>query len=127
MAQDHFAQLSRRERQILNIVYRKEQATAAEVLATMPDPPSYSAVRSLIRILESKGHLKHKKKGRQHVYGPTRPRKIAQRHALMAVLKNFFGGSREQVVAALLEVSEVGEDEMTRLKQLIENAQRKGN
>ena len=116
--------LSRRERQIMDIIYRMERATAAEVMDNLPDAPSYSAVRALLRILEEKGHLRHEKKGPRYVYLPTVPRDKAKRSALQHLLATFFEGSVTQAVAALLDLSE---DELTqadldRLGTLIEKA-----
>lgn len=119
--------LSRRERQIMDIVYRLERATAAEVLAALPDPPSYSSVRALLGILEAKGHLTHRKDGPRYVYLPTRPRRAAARTALQQVMQTFFAGSVEQTVATLLSVSDsaLSEDEAARLSALIEQATEK--
>src|SRR5437867_13444669 len=94
--------LSRRERQIMEIVYRRGQASAVEVLAELPDPPSKTAVRTLLRILEDKGHLKHRQEGLAFVYAPSRPRDQAGRSAFSRVLETFFEGSLEKAVAAHL-------------------------
>src|SRR3954463_13791272 len=88
--------LSRRERQILDILYERGQATAAEVQAALPEPPSYSAVRALLRILEDKGHVRHQQDGPRYVYLPTLAHDNAKRSALHHVLKTFFDGSAEQ-------------------------------
>ncbi len=116
--------LSRRERQIMDIVYEKGRAAAADVQAALPDPPSYSSVRTLLGILETKGHLKHIKDGPRYVYLPTRPRANAAKTALRQVMQTFFGGSVEQTVATLLSVSEtpLSAEESARLSALIENA-----
>ena len=98
--------LSRRERQIMDVVYRLEQATAAEIHAELPDPPVAAAVRTLLRILEEKGHLRHEKNGPRHIYFPTTPRKVAQRSAVRHLSATFFGGSRAAAAAALLEESD---------------------
>src|SRR4051794_39502631 len=92
--------LSRRERQIMDIIYGRGEATAAEVLAAMADPPTRTAVRTLLRILEEKGHLTHVKDGLTHVYRPSRPRGRVGRSALRSVLHTFFDGSLEKAVAA---------------------------
>lgn len=120
--------LSRRERQIMEIVFREGRATAAEIQAALPDPPSYSAVRGLLRVLVEKGHLRHLKEGRGYVYLPTQPRRAAARSALRQVLRNFFGGSLEDAVAAFLGDSEteVAEAELDRLSALIEEAREGG-
>jgi predicted transcriptional regulator len=122
-------QLSRRERQIMDAVYRRGQASAAEVLKGLPDPPSYSAVRALLKILETKGHLRHKKDGPRYVYVPTRPRNDAARAALKDVLKTFFEGSPEKAVAALLDVADAGLSPETakNLTRMIEQARKEGH
>ena len=129
MAKRDDAQLSRRERQIMEIVYRKGSATATEVLAEMPDPPSYSAVRALLRVLEGKGHLRHRQDGPRYVYTATVPRERARRSALHRVVGTFFGGSVTDAVAALLELEpdRLDEAELERLSVLVAEAQRKGN
>jgi len=98
--------LSRRERQIMDIVYELKEATAAQVLERLPNPPSYSAVRALLRVLEGKGHLTHKQDGPRYVFIPTLPREEARQNALKHLLNTFFDGSTEKVVAALLNISE---------------------
>jgi len=116
--------LSRRERQIMDIVYQQERATAADVRAALPDPPSYSSVRALLGILESKGHLRHVKDGARYVYLPTRSRRGAAKSALQQVVQTFFAGSVEQTVATLLSVSDapLSEAEWERLSALIDKA-----
>ncbi|HEY6362408.1 MAG TPA: BlaI/MecI/CopY family transcriptional regulator [Vicinamibacterales bacterium] len=116
--------LSRRERQIMDVLYRLRRATAAEVQAGMPDAPSYSAVRTLLRILEAKGHVRHEPDGPRYVYIPTVARDKARRSALRHVVNTFFEGSASQVMAALFELSprDLGDDEIARLRQLIDNA-----
>jgi predicted transcriptional regulator len=119
--------LSRRERQIMDIIYQQEQAAAAEVLAALPDPPSYSSVRALLGVLEAKGHLRHIKDGARYVYLPTSPRQNAARSALHQVMQTFFAGSVEQTVATLLSVSDtpLSDDEWERLSALIDQAKEK--
>ncbi|MEM7244714.1 MAG: BlaI/MecI/CopY family transcriptional regulator [Acidobacteriota bacterium] len=121
-------QLSRRERQIMDIVYRCERVTAAEVREQLPDPPSYSAVRALLRILEDKGHLRHAQDGNRYVYEPTVSRTRASRTAMENVLSTFFEGSAEQAMAALLDMSEseLSGDELDRLAARIERARQEG-
>ena len=122
------AALSRRERQIMDILYRLEAATAAEVQGNLPDPPSYSAVRSHLRILEEKGHVRHEQDGPRYVFSPTVPRDKAARSALNGVLENFFENSREQVVATLLDLdaSKLSDGELDRLAELIDRARKEG-
>jgi predicted transcriptional regulator len=122
------AHLSRRERQIMDIVYRLGQATAAEVMDGLPNPPSYSAVRAMLRILEEKGHLRHEEQGPRYVYLPTLPREKARSSALKQVVQTFFEGSTEQAVAALLGMSadRLSDDELGRLAKLIERARKEG-
>jgi predicted transcriptional regulator len=115
--------LSRRERQIMDAVYARGQATAGEVLQSLSDPPSNTAIRTLMRILEEKGHLKHVQEGRRYVYQPTRPRLRAGRSALNRVLKTFFDGSLEKAVAAYFgDSANLSAEEMRRLTALIEQA-----
>ena len=116
------AGMSRRERQIMDIVYRRGKATAAEVLDDLPDPPTYSAVRAALRLLEDKGMLSHEMDGKRYVYLPTTPRKQARSTALRHLVRTFFNGSPEQVVNALLEEARPSGDELDRLARLIEQA-----
>src|SRR6266404_1174687 len=102
--EDH--QMSRRERQIMDVLHAKERATAAEVLAALPDPPSYSAIRALLRILEEKGHARHLREGARYVYLPRASRQTASRSALKRIVSTFFQGSIAQAMAALLETSD---------------------
>jgi predicted transcriptional regulator len=120
--------LSRRERQIMDVLYRDGQATAAEVLAALPDPPSYSAVRAMLRILETKGHVRHVVEGTRYVYLPTVTRERASRPALAGVLETFFDGSAEKAVAALLELfpRRLSDEELDRLSRLIDQARLEG-
>ena len=97
--------LSRRERQIMEVLYRERQATAGEVLERLPDPPGYSAVRALLKILENKGHVRHAVEGNRYVYQPRLPRERAGRPAMAGVLETFFDGSTEKAVATLLDLS----------------------
>jgi predicted transcriptional regulator len=120
--------LSRRERQILDIVYRLEQATVSQVRAQMPEPPSYSAVRGLMRILEEKGHLQHRQQGPRYVYSATVPRDEARRSAMRHLVATFFDGSVEGAVATLLDLESAEADDETyeRLAELIERAREEG-
>lgn len=122
------ASLSRRERQIMDIVYRKGTATAAQVQRELPDPPSYSAVRAMLRLLEEKGHLRHEKEGQKFVYSATVGLKKARRFALRHLLATFFDNSAEEVVATLLDLSgeELSAEELQRVQHLIEAARQEG-
>jgi predicted transcriptional regulator len=120
--------LSRRERQIIDILYAQGRATAAEVQAALPDPPSYSAVRAMLRILEEKGHVKHAQDGPRYVYVPTVARDNAKRSALRHMLQTFFDGSAEQAISALLDDSStrLSDRELDRLARMIDQARRTG-
>lgn len=121
--------LSRRERQIMEIVYREETVTAAEVASALPDMLNGSTVRTLLRILEDKGHLGHTRDGRRFVYHPTQPRRRAARAALDSVLHTFFGGSVTDAVATLLSDRDaaLSDEDMDRLTRLIDEARERGN
>ena len=123
---DH--QLSRRERQIMDILHARREATAAEVLAALPAAPGYSAVRAFLRILEEKGHVKHRREGARYVYLPRVSRDIAIRSALKRVVSTFFQGSAGQAAAALLETADtkLSEAEIEKLMQLINHARKEG-
>jgi BlaI family transcriptional regulator, penicillinase repressor len=120
--------LSRRERQIMDIVYRTGRATAAEVMEQLTDAPSYSAVRALLRILVDKGHLRHEQDGPRYVYLPTVPREQVRDSALTQVVETFFEGSAAQAMAALLDTSaaSLSETELNRLARLIDRAKKEG-
>jgi BlaI family transcriptional regulator, penicillinase repressor len=120
--------LSRRERQIMDIIYQRGQATAQEVQENLPDPPSYSAVRAMLRLLEEKGYLKHQQDGPRYVFLPTLAREKARKSALKQMLETFFDGSTEQAVAALLNLSrtKLSQDELERLSKMIEEARKEG-
>src|SRR5262245_47708262 len=124
-AEEH---LSRRERQILDIVYARGEASAAQVWAALPDPPTKTAVRTLLCILEGKGHLTHRQEGLKYVYRPIRPRDRAGRSALRRVLDTFFDGSLEKAVAAHLgdSAADLSAEELARLAALINQARKKG-
>ena len=128
MARKDDAQLSRRERQIMEIVYKAGSATAADIHEAMADRPSYSAVRALLRVLEEKGHLRHRQDGPRYVYSPTVPRDRARKSALSRLVGTFFGGSVTDTVAALLDLesSSLDADELERLSLLVAEAQQKG-
>ena len=120
--------LSRRERQIIDILYAQGRASAAEVQAALPDPPSYSAVRAMLRILEEKGHVRHEQDGPRYVYLPTVARDNAKRSALRHMLQTFFDGSAEQAISALLDDSStrLSDRELDRLARMIDQARRTG-
>ena len=128
MSKKELNTLSRRERQIMDIIYSRGQATATEVMENLPDPPSYSAVRALLRVLEEKGHLRHKLDGQRYVYSPTVARERAKRSALRRVLQTFFDDSTEDAVAALLDISQerLSDDELKRMEELIKQARMEG-
>jgi len=120
--------LSRRERQIMDIVYEMKEASALQVMERLPSPPSYSAVRALLRVLEQKGHLVHRQDGPRYVYVPRLAKDKARRNALAHLRQTFFDGSTTDVVAALLDISEedLSEDDYARLTELIDKARGEG-
>jgi BlaI family transcriptional regulator, penicillinase repressor len=120
--------LGARERQIMDAIYQLGEASVAEVLANLPDPPSYSTVRTMIRMLEKKGLLQHRQLGTKYVYRPTRSHQLASRSALTHVMRTFFGGSATDAVAAILDVSasKLTDNDLQRLEQLIDQARREG-
>ena len=120
------AVLSRRERQIIDILYRLGRATAADVMADLPGDPSYSTVRTQLRVLEEKGHVRHEEQGLRYVYVPAVPRRAARKSALRHVVDTFFDGSAEKTVAALLggEGARVTEPELERIAGLIAKARK---
>ena len=124
MSSNSHVHLTRRERQIMDVLYRLGEATVAKVLENLPDPPSYSAVRAMLRLLEEKGHVKHQQRGVRYIYVPTRSREKARRSALNHLVSTFFDGSAELAVAALLDMSdrELTDDELHRLARMIEEA-----
>jgi len=128
MSQMNHRDLSRRERQILDILYQRGQATAADVQSALPEPPSYSAVRALLRILEEKGHVQHQQDGPRYVYVPTIARDNAKRSALRHMLQTFFDGSAEEAISALLDdtSTRMSPAELDRLARLIETARKSG-
>jgi predicted transcriptional regulator len=120
--------LSRRERQIMDFLFRVGKATAADVMEGLPDAPSYSAVRALLRILEQKGHIRHEEEGRAYVYMPLVRRADARQSALSHLLKTFFDNSAEQAVAALLAIKgeRMSDAELERMSRLIDAAKTEG-
>ncbi len=121
--------LSARERQIMDVVYSLGEATATQVLESLKDPPSRNAVRTFLRILEGKGHLKHRQRGREYVFQPTKPRRRAGQSAVQHVVNTFFDGSIERAVAVHIAnpKAKVSEEELERLATLIREARNKGN
>jgi BlaI family transcriptional regulator, penicillinase repressor len=119
--------LSRREREIMDIIYQRGQATAAEVMENLHNPPGYSAVRTLLRVLEEKGNLRHEQQGPRFVFLPTVTHEKAKRSALQRMLEVFFNGSTEAAVAALLDISQprLTSEEWERLGLLLERAKKK--
>jgi len=122
------AGLSRRERQIMEILYQRGKASASEVRDAIQDAPSYSAVRAMLRVLENKGHVKHQAEGLKYVYIPVVAREKAKRSAVKHLLDTFFSDSPEQVVAALLDVSakRLTREELDRMADMIEKAKQEG-
>jgi BlaI family penicillinase repressor len=120
--------LSRRERQIMDVIYARQEATASHVMEGMEDAPTRAAVRTFLRILEEKGHLTHRKEGREFVYVPTRPRERAGVSALKRVLSTFFGGSLGDAVSAHLSEpgAKLDPAEVARLRKLLHDARKKG-
>lgn len=120
--------LTRRERQIMDVIWRQQRVTAAEVQAALPDPPSYSAVRALLRLLEEKGHIRHLQDGPRYVFVATAPRASAERSALRHLVETFFGGSVERAVTSLLDESSKNLDDETlaRLEARIRAARDEG-
>src|SRR5258708_6193880 len=126
----HFPdKLGRRERQIPEAVYRRGSASVNDVLAELPDPPSYSAVRTFLRILEEKGHVTHIQAGAKYVYYPTKPRLPVAREALYKLMETFFGGRPEQIVSTLLtdEERKLSDEDLERLSAMIAEARQRGN
>ena len=126
MKKDGHRNLSRRERQIMDILYQRGRATAGEILEAMPDPPTYSAVRAKLRVLEDKGHVRHEEEALRYVYLPTVARDTARRSALRHMVSTFFGGSVEEAVAALLDLpsANLSKEDLDRLSAVIEEARR---
>src|SRR5229473_2789056 len=122
----HFLTLSRRERQIMDILYRRGRATASEVMAELTGDPSYSTVRTQLRVLEDKGHVHHEELGLRYVYMPAVPRDAARKSALRHLVDTFFDGSSEQAVAALLggEASRLSDDDLKRIADLVSKARK---
>jgi predicted transcriptional regulator len=120
--------LGARERQIMDAIFELGEASVADVRVKLPDPPSYSAVRTMIRLLETKGLLKHRQVGIKYVYTPSQKPDVAKRSALQHVMKTFFAGSAADAVAAILDstIATLTDDEIKRLEKLIQEARKKG-
>jgi predicted transcriptional regulator len=129
MAKPLHATLSRRERQIMDILYRRGRATAGEVMQDLPGQSSYSTVRTQLRVLEDKGHVHHEEQGLRYVYEPAVPRRTARKSALRHLVDTFFDGSTEKTVAALLggESARVTDEELERIADLIRKARKDGS
>ena len=121
--------LTRRERQIMDVLYRRGRATAAEVMGELTGEPNYSTVRTQLRVLEDKGHVRHDEEGGRYVYAPAVPRHAARKSALKHLVETFFDGSAEQVVAAVLggEASRLSDEDLERISGLIEKARKDGS
>ncbi len=126
MAEDVQSKLSRRERQIMDAIYQVGKATVAEVIERMPDPPSYSAVRAMLAILEEKGVLQHEQDGAKYVYVPTVPVEKVRKSALRNLVNTFFDGSSKEAIAALIDETKLSKTELQSLTELIEKAKKEG-
>lgn len=118
--------LGRRERQIMDLVYQLEEASVAQVREAMPDPPSYSSVRTMIRSLEGKGLLKHRREGMKYLYRPTQSKRKVSRSALRHLMTTFFEGSASEAVAAIFESEKMDADDLKRIESLIKQARKEG-
>lgn len=129
MTKAFHAALARRERQIMDILYRRGRATAAAVMDELPGSPSYSTVRTQLRVLEEKGHVRHEELGLRYIYSPAVPRRAARRSALKHLVDTFFDGSAEKVVGALLggEGARLSEQELDRIAELVAKARKEGS
>jgi len=121
--------LTRRERQIMDVLFRRGRATASQVMQELPGNPSYSTVRTQLRVLEDKGHVRHEEEGPRYVYMPAVPRRAARKSALRHLVNTFFDGSTEKVVAALLggEGTRLSDDELKRVAELVARARKEGS
>lgn len=122
---DPAARLGKRERQIMDVLYSRGRATVADVLEALPDPPSYSSVRAMLRYLEDKGYVRHDAEGPRYVYAPTAAKKDVRKSAMGHVVSTFFDGSISSAVATLIEAGPLSADEYERLSQLLDEAARK--
>src|SRR5260221_14629731 len=121
--------LTRRERQIMDVLYRRSRATAADVMAELPGEPNYSTVRTQLRVLEEKGHVHHEEQGLRYIYAPALARHAARKSALRHLVETFFDGSAEKTVAALLggDASKLSEDELRRIAEIVTKARKEGS
>jgi predicted transcriptional regulator len=128
MSEPLHADLTRRERQIMDVLYRRGRATASDVMADLSGGPHYSTVRTQLRVLESKGHVRHEEEGQRYVYTPARPRRSARKSALRHLIDTFFEGSTEKVVAAMLggEGTRLSSKELDRIAELVTRAREDG-
>src|SRR5712692_4498664 len=128
MSKTTHAGLTRRERQIMDILYRRGRATAGEVMKELSGKPNYSTVRTQLRVLEAKGHIRHEEEGLRYVYTPVVPRHAVRRSALRHLVDTFFDGSAEKVVAALLggEASRLSDKDLSRIAELVAKARKEG-
>jgi len=128
MAKSPHVTLTRRERQIMDVLYRRGRATAAEVMEDLTGEPNYSTVRTQLRVLEDKGHVRHEEEGPRYVYAPAVPRQAARKSALKHLVDTFFDGSVEQVVAAVLggEAARLSEDDLKRIAEMVNKARKDG-
>jgi BlaI family penicillinase repressor len=116
--------LSRRETQIMDVIFQLGEATAADIVERLPDPPSYSSIRALLTILEEKGHLTHRREGARYIYNPTLSADKAKQSALSHLVKTFFSGSPQQVVATLLSTNDLSPEDLDELAKLIDEARK---
>ena len=128
MAKSPHATLTRRERQIMDVLYRRGRATAAEVMEDVSGEPNYSTVRTQLRVLEDKGHVRHEEQGLRYIYMPAVPRRAARKSALKHLMDTFFDGSAEQVVAAVLggEAARLSDEDLRRIAELVAKARKGG-
>jgi predicted transcriptional regulator len=118
--------LGARERQIMDTIFQLGEASVADVLAKVPNPPSYSSVRTMIRLLEAKGFLRHRREGTKYVYRPTQSVEAARRSALKHLLQTFFGGSAPDAVAAILDSEKLSAEDLAKIEDLIDDARKEG-
>ncbi len=128
MSPTNIQNFSRRERQIMDVIYRQGEATAAEVISQIPEPPGYSTVRTLLGVLERKGHLEHHRRGHHYVYRPTTPVEKASNSVLEHVMDTFFNGSASRVVSAILDISDaqLSPTEYDKILAIVETAKKEG-